>query len=1060
MKRALHVLTYLTIVLLFLSVRTNKAQGVIQSWDFEVNKDVWNAGDGTPTLSISTDQAYTHTHSLKVVSASTTTNATIQNDGYKPIAGDVISYRIWVAAADTAKLSDFQVFFQDGGSAWSWHSLWIDRTSPQWVKGGQWNTISYTLPAIAPTLDRFGLQIQTKANASVTYYIDAITVYRASSLVSHWGSTSRGAAWPIIDTLTTPAGSASMGNGKAPTGWSTIRGVFDLPLTATTSQAVVVTGTFEFVGGGSGPSSYTWLRYTIMGDDNPVLSNQFLPTALWSNGANPAGYEWCPVSGTGTLSNGSGGGTGASGTLWLVKNANWSSTNSNGGGPLGSTVQQAPFRAIATVGVYNWAISIQPKADGTNEIRYYFEKQHATGVQTTYWFGGTVIDPAPVRTTFNYIAFGVNNDVDATLKQVNLTNVTAVLGSPITVTEAPFQSFYVNQWGSTPRGTNWPILNDSTYVDGNASMGAKGAPTAWASIRGGFQQNVTPTLTKAIVVTGSLEFVGGGTGLSSYTWLRYAIMGDSGAVLSNQNKPTAAWTAGTAKNGGYQWDPPSGTGIISNGSGGGTGASGTMWLVKTANWNSTNSNGGGPLGAVVLQAPARAQATAGVYDWAISVQPKSDGTNEIRYYLQKHAATGAQTTYWFGGTVIDPNPVQTFFNQIDFSVNNDVDATLKQVNLTNVKVDLASPITVPDAPWQAYYVSSWGFFGGKNGGSWKYSTDGIVGDGSISGKQGSAGWAVIRGGFVGTVTPTTSKAIVVTGQMELVGGGFEAWSSLNLGLFYSPNAGSVDTSAGLSTAKWSGTDNNEIGYIITPRSAKLPNETYGLTNFATLGAIVNEPWLNTSGSSPFDTANHNYTVSSNIQNPANAVGTAGMYNFALSVQPLTNGKNEIRYDIAKTDKSYAFAGTIVDFGAKTKPANLINKFNGIHFATNNPTTTAINLTNVKVDLGAPITITNSYALTSTSSIDNGIPANFELSQNYPNPFNPTTNIQFSLPKNSNVKLVVFDILGRVVTQLVDKDLTAGNYKINFNASNLASGTYFYSLHAGDFVSVKKLMLVK
>jgi hypothetical protein len=1054
MKRVLHVLTYLTIVLLFLSVRTNKAQGVIQSWDFEVNKDIWNSGDGTPTLSISTDQAYTHTHSLKVVAAGTGTNATIQNDGYKPQSGDVISYRIWVAAADTAQLSDFQVFFQDGGSAWSWHSLWIDRSSPQWVKGGQWNTISYTLPTIAPTLDRFGLQLQTKTNVSVTYYIDAITVYRASSLVSQWGSTSRGAAWPIIDTLTTPAGSASMGNGKAPTGWSSLRGDFDLPLTATTSQAVVVTGTLEFVGGGGG-SSYTWLRYAIMGDDAPVLTNQFLPTAIWSNGANPAGYEFDPVSGTGTLTNGSGGGTGASGTLWLVKNSAWTSTNSNGGGPL-STVMNAPFRAVASAGVYNWAISIQPKSDGTNEIRYYLEKQHAAGTQTTYWFGGTSIDPKPSRTTFNYVAFGINSDIDATTKQINLANVTAVLGSPITVTEAPFQSFYVNQWGTTPRGSNWPILNDSTYIDGNGSMGGTKAPAGWASIRGGFQQSVIPTLTKAMVVTGSFEFVGGGGG-SSYTWLRYAIMGDSGAVLSNQNKPTAAWTEGAAKRGGYEWDPVSGSGQVANGSGGGSGASGTMWLVKnSSSWTSTNSNGGGPIGGIVLPAPARAIATAGVYDWAISVQPLADGTNQIRYYFQKHAATGAQTTYWFGGTAIDPNPVQKAFNYIGFAVNSDIDATCKQVNITNVKVDLTDPIKVTEAPWQAYYISSWGFFGGKNGGGWKYTTDGIVGDGSIVGTKSSAGWAAIRGGFVSSVIPTTSKAVVIKGNMELVGGGFEAWSSLNFGLFYCPNPGSVDTSAGLSSAKWTGTDKNEYGYLITPRSAKLPNETYGMTDMATVGAIVNEPWLSTSGTSPFDTANHNYIVSSNIQNPANAVGTAGMYNFAVSIQPLANGNTEIRYDIEKQDKTYAFAGTVID----TKNTGKITQFNGIHFATNNPTTTALNLTNVLVDYGAPITITNSYALTSTNSNGNGIPANFELSQNYPNPFNPTTNIQFSLPKNSNVKLVVYDILGRVVSQLIDKDLTAGNYKINFNASNLASGTYFYSLHAGDFVSVKKLMLVK
>lgn len=83
-----------------------------------------------------------------------------------------------------------------------------------------------------------------------------------------------------------------------------------------------------------------------------------------------------------------------------------------------------------------------------------------------------------------------------------------------------------------------------------------------------------------------------------------------------------------------------------------------------------------------------------------------------------------------------------------------------------------------------------------------------------------------------------------------------------------------------------------------------------------------------------------------------------------------------------------------------------------------------------------------------------------MDQNYPNPFNPTTTIEFALPHNSNVKLVVYDILGRSVANLVNGSLTAGYHKVNFNAANLSSGVYFYRIEAGDFVSVKKLMLLK
>jgi hypothetical protein len=95
-----------------------------------------------------------------------------------------------------------------------------------------------------------------------------------------------------------------------------------------------------------------------------------------------------------------------------------------------------------------------------------------------------------------------------------------------------------------------------------------------------------------------------------------------------------------------------------------------------------------------------------------------------------------------------------------------------------------------------------------------------------------------------------------------------------------------------------------------------------------------------------------------------------------------------------------------------------------------------------------------------STITSNVPSSYSLSQNYPNPFNPVTKIAFSLPKNSDVKLVVFDILGREVATLVNDYRTAGTHSIEFNASNLASGVYLYRIEAGDFKDVKRMMLVK
>ncbi len=88
------------------------------------------------------------------------------------------------------------------------------------------------------------------------------------------------------------------------------------------------------------------------------------------------------------------------------------------------------------------------------------------------------------------------------------------------------------------------------------------------------------------------------------------------------------------------------------------------------------------------------------------------------------------------------------------------------------------------------------------------------------------------------------------------------------------------------------------------------------------------------------------------------------------------------------------------------------------------------------------------------------PEAFELGQNYPNPFNPTTTIKFALPHRTDVSLKVFDLLGREVATLVSGVKNAGSYEVEFNAKNLASGMYIYQLKAGNFVSTKKMMLMK
>jgi len=94
-----------------------------------------------------------------------------------------------------------------------------------------------------------------------------------------------------------------------------------------------------------------------------------------------------------------------------------------------------------------------------------------------------------------------------------------------------------------------------------------------------------------------------------------------------------------------------------------------------------------------------------------------------------------------------------------------------------------------------------------------------------------------------------------------------------------------------------------------------------------------------------------------------------------------------------------------------------------------------------------------------------IPAQFELFQNYPNPFNPTTKIKFAVPSNMNretlnVNITIYDVLGNEIVTLINKEMQTGVYEVEFDATNLTSGIYFYTLRAGIFTNTKKMMLIK
>jgi len=104
--------------------------------------------------------------------------------------------------------------------------------------------------------------------------------------------------------------------------------------------------------------------------------------------------------------------------------------------------------------------------------------------------------------------------------------------------------------------------------------------------------------------------------------------------------------------------------------------------------------------------------------------------------------------------------------------------------------------------------------------------------------------------------------------------------------------------------------------------------------------------------------------------------------------------------------------------------------------------------------------TNGGNIVSLQNYSSSIPENYSLLQNYPNPFNPVTKIKFDIPEQSNAKIIIYDLLGRVVSTLVNEQLKPGSYSVDWDGAAFASGVYFYSLVTEGFTETKRMVLVK
>jgi hypothetical protein len=315
--------------------------------------------------------------------------------------------------------------------------------------------------------------------------------------------------------------------------------------------------------------------------------------------------------------------------------------------------------------------------------------------------------------------------------------------------------------------------------------------------------------------------------------------------------------------------------------------------------------------------------------------------------------------------------------------------------------------------------------------------------------NGGANWTQVftqTGGFMDGIVMKDANNGVMYG--DPVGGRWSLWKTTNggtnwdsTGMFLAQagsEAGWNNSMAVVGNNLWFGTNNTKIYYSSNFGTNWVAQPTTG-----EVGANGTVVWFNSATNGMMGGATLLTTTNAGTNWVANAGTGTGNYVGITGI-----GSNWW------TVRGTAIVGTSTNNGANWSTAYTTPAGTFVHITTSRTGSGLLYATKSNGQV-------SKYGVTTgINPIGGQIADNYSLSQNYPNPFNPSTNISFAIPQNGFVSLKVYNMLGKEVATLVNGNLNAGAHNYNFNASNLASGMYFYKLEAGNFTETKKMILVK